>query len=90
MNDEQPVAWVVGGPSGPRVFWSREEASQYMRGTLSGDLLCLYKRQAMRLTDEEREAVETACVSIERDDRFYENESALLRATLERLLERLK
>ena len=44
----------------------------------------------LRLTDEEREAIETACVSLERDDRFYENESALLRANLERLLERLK
>lgn len=45
---------------------------------------------SMELTNDERDAIEKACSSLERDDRFYENEAASLRATLERLLERTK
>lgn len=60
MSDNHPVAWAVGGPDGPHVFWSREEARQYMRDTLSDNVVELYKRpedEWLRLTDAERLAV---------------------------------
>ena len=56
----KPVAWAVGGPDGPHVFWSREDASKYMRETLSDNLMCLYNHNHLRLSDEERDAVEAA------------------------------